>query len=235
MVTINIETLQGLPIRFINCLAHFNTYFKQVDFLEFLEHISGLRDLISDINSFCEKNQIIGFHYTRANPESIKRKGLIPRSGIEIRKEFLNTYGYLFTKKEIGIILKAWENQFSDKGNEIRDYHIFFNLTQNALKHGGANLPLEYYGGEQVYHPLYYIEGIKEKLHSIGTPMILKCKLNPKELNTFIENPWGSILVSSYHRLQNSNANVIDQDAYQFSIVPAKNITIIKVISLPRL
>ncbi|HUX95063.1 MAG TPA: hypothetical protein VMV47_04960 [Bacteroidales bacterium] len=96
------------------------------------------------------------------------------------------------------------------------------------MKNDGAELLLSYYGGEQVYFPLFELPNIGEKLKNIGIPMILKCTLNPNDINTFIEYPWGKITVSSYHRIKNPDAIVVDQDGYQKVGVNPENIEIIK-------
>ena len=68
---------------------------------------------------------------------------------------------------------------------------------------------------------------IGKKLRKIGKPMILKCTLDPNEINTFIENPWGKIIISSYNRNLNSNAYTVDQDGYLKRGVPKENVEII--------
>lgn len=113
------------------------------------------------------------------------------------------------------------------KDSESRDYRIYFNFTKNALSNKGAELLLKYYGGEQIYFPLFNLPVINEKLEKIGKPMILKCILEPREIKTLIQNPWGKIIVSSYHKTLNPNASVVDQDGYLKSAVLSKNIEII--------
>jgi hypothetical protein len=228
MDLINLETLESLPLNFKKRLTEFDDDFVRVNFLENLQDIVELQVLIQEINHHCERNQIFGFHFTRADQESISEFGLIPRTGSEIRNEFLSKYGHKFSSKEKDLIISAWSDYFSKDQTKIRDRKIYFNLTTDAFKIGGAELLLKYYGGEQIYNPIYKIKGIKEKLQSIGIPMILKCRLNPKELSTYIQNPWGSIAVSSYHRSINPNAYVIDQDAHQCTHVSPKDIEIIK-------
>ncbi|WP_392566210.1 hypothetical protein RHO15_00990 [Utexia brackfieldae] len=58
------------------------------------------------------------------------------------------------------------------------------------------------------------------KLGAIGEPMVIRCPLDPNKVKTYIEYPWGKILVSSFHALINPKANRIDQDRHQS--VPAK-------------
>ena len=106
--------------------------------------------------------------------------------------------------------------------------HSFFNFTKDALKDSGAELLLKYYGGEQVYFPIFQLPEFGKKLEKIGVPMILRCTLNPNDINTFIEFPWGKIAVSIYHRKVNPEAHQIDQDGYQNIGVSPENIEIIE-------
>ena len=71
------------------------------------------------------------------------------------------------------------------------------------------------YGGEQVSMCFELDEPLGLKFGAIGEPMVVRCSLDPNQIRTFIENPWGKILVSSFHSLINPNACQIDQDGYQ--------------------
>lgn len=228
MTTINLNDPTGLPESIIHELSIFKEEFKRTDFLDQLEEISEMSELIMKIDEFCMRNEIIGFHYTRANPEDIQIRGLLSRSGQEIRSEFLKKHGKLFTKLETQRIKEAWDRTYGDYDREHRDYHVFFNFTLTALNGNGAELLLNNFGGEQVYWPLYEMEGVKNKIVNIGTPLVVKCRLNPNDLNTFIQHPWGKIAASTYHRTQNSNAYPIDQDGYQRTTVPSDKIELIK-------
>lgn len=121
-----------------------------------------------------------------------------------------------------------WEIYFTKDQMKARDNRIFFNFTQDSLNDLRAEPALSNFGGEQVHMPIQSFRCIGDKLKKMGRPLIIKCKLNPKVINTFIENPWGQIAVSSYHRLQNPNAATIDQDGYQTVNVPPENIEIIE-------
>lgn len=61
--------------------------------------------------------------------------------------------------------------------------------------------------------------------------MIVRCSLDPNQINTFIGNPWGKILFSSFHVLMNPNVYRIDPDGYQSIPVSPENIIEIKIIS----
>lgn len=228
MNTINLNDLTGLPKSLIQELSNFNEEFKSTDFLEHLEENWELSELIIMIDEFCKKNEVIGFHYTRAHPEDILTEGLLARSGQEIRSEFLKKHSKLFNQSEIQQIKDAWDRTFDDHNQEYRDNHVFFNFTLTALNGNGSELLLENYGGEQVYRPIYEMDGIKNKIVKIGTPLIAKCRLNPNDLNTFIQHPWGKIATSTYHRTQNPNAYQTDQDGYQRMTVPPERIELIR-------
>jgi hypothetical protein len=228
MSVINLSNLNGIPIKFLQELEKQDYLFYQNEFLENLLDVDSINDIIVKINEFCESNTIIGFHYTRVIPEEISKKGLICRTGKEIRRTFMSNWGYLFTDEEKIKITNTWDSYFSMHSQQGRDNILFFNFTTYALYNGGAQRLLQNYGGEQVYMPIESIDCISQKIKNIGIPLILKCKLNPKDLNTFCENPWGNIAVSTYHRLVNPEAHQDDQDGYQSVNVDPQNIEIIK-------
>ncbi|SFF35760.1 hypothetical protein [Sunxiuqinia elliptica] len=225
---INLENLDGLPVSFIKRLNDFDAHFRFYEFLENFANNKTMNNLISEINDYCLTHKIVGFHFTNALEQDILTHGIIIRTGQEIRASFTKNHFHLFSTNEQDQIRLLWKGQFDNSNGKNRDNRIFFNFTQHALINGGAELLLKYYGGEQVYFPLYRIPEIAHKLENIGEPMILKCSLDPNMINTFIENPWGKIIASSYHRKINPNAHTIDQDGYQEIEVKKENIEIIK-------
>jgi hypothetical protein len=228
MTIINLENLEGLPYLFLNKLRFYDRLFEKNNSLEDFYDVEEIQNIISEINDYCCNNLVIGFHYTRTNPDNIRKYGLLCRDGNDIRNSFLENYKYLFTQEEIETIILEWDRYFSDNTKKSRDYKIYFNFTKNALKNLSAEFLLENFGGEQIYMPIHSIENIRNKLRNIGTPLILKCKLNPKNIKTHIINPWGQIAVSSYHRLKNVNANIIDLDGCQSQNLSFDNIEIIE-------
>lgn len=224
---LNLESLEGLPNIYIAQLKKFDQIFKTHRFLENYENRENINRLIFDINNYCLDNKIIGFHYTNAIENDFREKGMIIRSGEEIRSDFVQRFFHLFDNKEQIEIKKKWLQRFGKKDTENRDNRIFFNFTKNALIERGAELLLQYYGGEQIYFPLFELPTIGKKLKKIGKPIILKCILDPNEVVTNIQNPWGKIIVSSYNRTLNPNAHAVDQDGYQKKRVPSGNIEII--------
>lgn len=228
-MVIDLENLNGLPQLFINRLKKFDTLFVDCEYLEHYYDNEEIYQLIIDINNYCLENYIVGFHYTNAIENDILEKGILLRKGVEIRNNFIIKHFHVFTKAEQDQILKKWEEYFTNEDAKCRDSRIFFNFTKNSLTTGGAEHLLNYYGGEQIYLPIFEITEIGEKLKKIGIPMMLKCILNPNYVNSFIEYPWGKIITSSYNRIKNPNAFVVDQDGYQKVEVPAENIEIIKI------
>ncbi len=196
-------------------LKALDSHFRQQDYLEELEGITEIGELIAEINEYCENNRVLGIHYTRALPEEIERRGLLVRSGTEIRELFLKRHGHLFSVQEKTDMEAAWKNH-TTKQAHIRDNRIWFNFTREALNHSGADLLLKNYGGEQVYFSIRDLPGIAEKISSIGEPLIVECSLNPREVKTYKTHPWGSIAVSSYHCSVNPRApQQFDQDGSQ--------------------
>lgn len=228
MAVINLDNLNGIPRKFLKELEKYDSLFYQNEFLENFLDEEPINDIILKIDEFCENNTIIGFHYTRAIPEEIAKMGLICRTGKEIRNTFMSKWGYLFTGEEKAKIINTWENYFDMHSQENRDNILFFNFTTYALYDGGAERLLQNFGGEQVYMPIESLDCIGTKIKKIGKPLVLKCKLNPKDINTFYENPWGRIAVSTYHRLVNPEAHQDDQDGYQSVNVKPENIEVIK-------
>ena len=225
---IDFEDFTGLPNEFIIRLNRYVSIFVEYEFLEQYLDDEYIHQLIVDIDDYCLDNNIIGYHYTNGIVDEFKEKGILVRSGKKIRQDFMERHFHLFTKEEQNRILEKWEKRFDEDDQRVRDNCVFFNFTKGALKNSGAELLLKYYGGEQVYFPIFQLPEIGKKLKKIGVPMILRCTLNPNVINTFIDYPWGKIAVSSYHRKVNQTADWVDQDGYQKVSVSPENIEIIK-------
>lgn len=219
-----------LPIEFKKRLRSFEALCKEYEFSEKLIGHREVSVLVRDINQYCNDNRIIGVHYTRAVPDSIRRLGLLLRSGDQIRKDFLDQHGYLFSDTEISEIKRRWANYFTPSQSSIRDHRIFFNFTEVELGESGAEYLLGLYGGEQVGMCFELDEALGVKLGRIGNPLVVRCSLDPSQMSTFSEHPWGEILVSSFHLEINPNAHRIDQDAYQECPVKPEDIVEVRVL-----
>ncbi|MEH6550088.1 MAG: hypothetical protein V7744_08900 [Pseudomonadales bacterium] len=221
-----------LPNDFVVALRAIKDLCKKYTFSEKLVEHKDVLPLVRSLDNFCMNGSIIGYHFTRAIKENIEKNGLLIRSGDEIRNGFICENGYLFTDKEQRFLQERWSRYFTPGQNNARDNKIFFNFTSSALRDGGAENLLGLYGGEQVGMCFEMGHPIGEKLANIGQPLVIRCALKPKELNTFIEYPWGKILVSSFHKTINSEAYIIDQDGYQFVPVSPNNIVDIAVLEV---
>jgi hypothetical protein len=225
--TINLNNLAGLPPKYIKRLNALKEVFIDNEFMESFKNNSKVSYLIEEIDDYCLNNRIIGFHYTRAIANEIAANGLTCRTGKEIRATFLKKYSNLFTEQELELILNQWDRNFDERGEKTRDSRLYFNFTTYALKNFGAEPLLSNYGGEQVYMPIQDLEGISAKIKNIGVPLILKCSLDPKNIRTFYDYPWGQIAVSTFHCMVNPNAYRDDQDGSQFVNVKASDIEIV--------
>ncbi|WP_447880645.1 hypothetical protein [Serratia fonticola] len=219
-----------LPDGFVARLKEIESSCISQGFSESLFEQGNISTLVRDIDQYCLNNRIIGVHYTRALPESILSKGLLIRSGKEIRETFLSQHGHLFSHEETLIIEDRWSRYFDHGQRSARNSRIFFNFTEIELGCSGTKYLLGLYGGEQVSMCFDLDEPLGLKLGAIGEPMVVRCSLDPNQVKTFIENPWGKILVSSFHALINPDAYRIDQDGYQSIPVTSEDIVELRVL-----
>jgi len=224
-MVVDLNNLDGLPPKFLKQLQKHDKKFAESSSYDDFENIESIKNIIVNINDWCLKNKVIGYHYTKAFENEIKQKGLISRPGNEIRNEFMRNHFHLFSDDEQKLILQRWEEEFGKEGDELRDYIVNFVFT---LKNGGIDELTSYYGGEQVYLPIYAIPSIGDKLKGIGTPKILKCVLDPNDIECVNLIPFGKIAVSTYHRTINPDASVFDVTGDLKIDVQPGNIEILK-------
>src|SRR5690606_31236372 len=160
---------------------------------------------------FCMEQRVVGIHYTRAVKEDIERKGLLIRTGEEIRTEFVQRFGATSSSSELETLQSLWASHQSTQA-DIRDSRLWFNFTLNALSGSGATFLLGMYGGEQIHMGIDLQTKLGRKLASIGEPLIVRCALDPSKIRTFIQYPWGKILISAFHLSVNPTAIPVDQD-----------------------
>lgn len=220
-----------LPIEFTERLHRIESLCKCHEFSEELVESREVSALVRDIDQYCYQNRVIGVHYTRAFPESISANGLLIRDGQEIRREFLRQHAHLFSETEIQEIKGRWSKYFDREQCSARDGRIFFNFTEIELGESGSEYLLGLYGGEQVSMCFELDEALGIKLGAIGSPLVVRCALHPCQVKTFIEHPWGKILVSSFHAMINPHAYRIDQDGYQEVSVEPKDVIEVRVLT----
>lgn len=205
----------NLPAEFVARLSAIKSDCDNKHSFETLIDMPQVLQLARDINDYCMMEEIIGIHYTRAIYSDIHDNGLLIRNGAEIRSGFLTAHKSKFTKAEIAILTTAWRDYFCEMQSSGRDSRIFFNFTEAALQGSCAAKLIGLYGGEQVAMPFEFDDSIGTKLAQIGEPLLIRCALDPSKVTTFIEHPWGRILISAYHASINSSVFAADLDAYQ--------------------
>ncbi|MGJ1327471.1 hypothetical protein [Sphingobacterium multivorum] len=224
---LNLNNLEGIPAKYLKKLSACKETFIDNDFMDSIKEDPRISSLIENIDNYCKNKRIIGFHYTRAIATDIAKNGLACRTGTEIRSSFLKQYYKIFESHELELIKDIWSKNFDEEDKSTRDSRLYFNFTTSALDDYGAEPLLRNFGGEQVYMPLQELKGISSKIMNIGEPLILKCSLDPQNIKTFYEHPWGRIAVSTFHLMLNPNAYRDDQDGCQFVDVKADDIEIV--------
>ncbi|WP_333627527.1 hypothetical protein [Sphingobacterium siyangense] len=224
---VNLNNLEGIPAKYLEELNACKEAFIATDFMDSVKKDPSISFLIENIDNYCKNKRIIGFHYTRAVADDIAKNGLTCRTGAKIRASFLEQYSKLFESHELELIKGIWSKNFDEEDKSTRDCRLYFNFTTSALEDYGAEPLLRNFGGEQVYMPLQDLGEISSKIMNIGEPLILKCSLDPQNIKTFYEHPWGQIAVSTFHHMLNPNAYREDQDGWQFVDVKADDIDIV--------
>jgi len=221
---IDLRNPSAIPPHLISDLASFNSLLAREEFLEPLFENSRFLAIARELNDLCEREGVVGFHFTRSFSEKIKSEGLRLSTGAEWREAFLREHGARFTSNQVDRIKRAWAGYFDTQQDQARDRRVWFNLTINALTEGGANRLLAHFGGEVVYMPLCSDEEIAQILCQIGRPLVVECYLDTSKLSAFGEHPWSQVLLSSYHRTINSDAYVFDLDCRMLESLPADRV-----------
>jgi hypothetical protein len=224
---IDLQEPNTLPHPFVDELKRHNQLFIEHNYFEHVKKDLSIQNLITEIDMYCSRNMIVGYHFTRAIADDLIREGPTIRTGDQIRSKFLADHGSLFSEAEIGIIQQEWSEYYVPSIKEIRDCRLWFNFTKTALHNRSADPLLQNYGGEQIYFCLERYPQISRKILKIGNPYIVKCRLEPKNIHTFMMYPWGSIIVSSYHVRMNSEAMQVDMDGWQSVPVPPDQMELI--------
>jgi len=227
---IHLDTMEGLPEKFIKKLGKHDDKFKSYSSLEeVVETDDEIIGIIESINEYCMSNWIKGYHYTRADLDTIQSEGLICRNSQQIHEAFLSKYSSRFDPEELVLMKECWSEFPKWSRMSSRDHRIFFNVTTNAQCCGGADELLGIYGGEQIYFPLLQHEGIIQKLRQIGAPQLVMFRTSGKKAEAIgLHNGWGKIACSSYHQMVNPQSSILDADCIVKDAIPAKDILTIK-------
>ena len=223
-MVIDLSNPESIPVEYHDKLNLVSPAVWASDFSDEVVKHPDVYPIVKEIDEFCLASKVVGIHYTRADQSDIQRRGLLIRTGEEIRQHFLSQHGHRFSPSEIDRIKVGWEEYFTPQQVASRDGRIWFNFTREALGGGGAKPLLEMYGGEQIGMCFRRDCEIGKKLSIIGEPLVVSCALSPTDVNTYIPYAWGQILVSSYHKERNPQAFRIDQDGSQRVPVLPENI-----------
>ena len=221
-MTIRLDSIEGIPSASLSGLQRADTVLRECEFIEQVLRHKELHRVATELDQLCQVQGVVGYHYTRATPELIGTHGLLTSRGEDRRRDFVKTYGHLFSAAQLERVRRIWSNYFDGRDVQVRDGRLWFNFTLTALDNGGADRLLTYFGGEQVYMPLTNDEEIAAVLQTIGEPLIVESELATRKLHTFSEVPWGTIWLSSYHVSVNKEAIQHDVDAYLLeSVLPS--------------
>lgn len=211
MDVVDLQRSELLPETLRGRLDSIETICRNEEFSEELVRHPDVRNVVIEIDNYCMQRRVIGIHYTHAILADIKQKGLLIRTGAEIRDEFIQRFGHKFEADEVAWLQNKWSSH-QVKQSDIRDSMLWFNFTLNAYGGPGSEYLLGMYGGEQIHMGIEFDTPIGRKLASIGEPLVVKCALDPRKVETFIGHPWGKILISSFHLGVQPEAVRIDQD-----------------------
>lgn len=211
MDAIDLQRPELLPEALRVRLDSIKSLCRNEEFSEELVRHSEVQNVVIELDNYCMQRRVLGIHYTRAIRTDIEQKGLLVRTGAEIRDEFVQRFGHKFEADEMEWLQNMWSSHQFTQSN-IRDSMLWFSFTLSAYGGSGSKYLLGMYGGEQIHMGIEFDTPIWEKLASIGEPLLVKCALDPQKVKTFIQHPWGKILVSSFHLRVEPEAFRIDQD-----------------------
>jgi len=226
-VAISLESGALIPEEIVRLIQPLNEELMNNRYVDSFARLPKFQRVLARMTDYLEKHRIICVHYTRAVPEDILAAGLICATGAQRRTWFMEKYGNLFCDPEREAIKTAWRQYFKQAQNAARDNKVFFNLSTTALRNGGAGPLLENFGGEAINMPLLDLPRIKQKLNSLGSPLIVKCALKPSRLLGCWEYPAAVVWLSAYQTKVNPKAALYDVDVYTTSsVLPEDIITI---------
>lgn len=221
---IDLSSTEQIPEPLMEALSQFLSEFQGTDSLDALTEISGIESVQKELNSYAESHNILGFHFTRAEPSQVKAEGLVVQSGDDARRKFLRDHEERLSYEQKTKIIEGWKSYFNSQTNSSRDGKIWFNLTRSALTMLAAKPLLEFYGGEIVHMPFRKCNDLARFFREIGEPLVICCELKTNELATFRPLPWGRVWLSAFHVSVNDSASQEDLDVYMSRSLPPDRI-----------
>ncbi|MCG7865853.1 MAG: hypothetical protein JAY74_05695 [Candidatus Thiodiazotropha taylori] len=225
MDVIDLQRPDLLPKTLRKRLESIEPHCRNEEFSENLVQHPEVLDVIVELDHHCMQRSILGIHYTRAIRADIERKGLLVRTGNEIRSEFVERFNHIFNTEELAWLQTLWSSNQAKQAS-IRDSMLWFNFTLSSFGNADSDYLLGMYGGEQIHMGIEFDSPIGKKLAGIGEPLIVKCVLNPHKVKTFIEHPWGKILASSFHLSIESEAYRTDLDGKVIESISPKDLVV---------
>jgi len=221
---IDLSSAEAIPSEPLSRLQAFRGQLRGSRSLESLLENRAFLAIARDLNEHCEREGVIGYHYTRSFPERIVANGLTARTGAERRNEFLAEHGHRFSAAQRSLIEPSWASYFDRGQDRARDGKVWFCLTLKELRGSGTDRLLGHFGGEVVYKAFREHSEIASVLASIGEPLVVTCAVPAYRASTTRRYPWGSVWLSAYHRTLNANAEVMDCDCWLLESVPPERI-----------
>jgi len=212
---VDLSQLESLPSGVLEHLSEHDSLFKRTAFVEDVMQSRSILAIAHELNDLCMDRGIVGYHFTRAEREEIASKGLLIESGEERRARFLIEHGHRLSADDLAELKKAWHEYFDEAQDDARDNRVWFTTTLEILSDRGADRLLSYFGGEVVFMPVARSPRIAKVLGSLGESLVVVCHLDASKAHTFMDSPWGRVLVSTYHRKINRRAHRLDLDIFQ--------------------
>ena len=100
---------------------------RKEKFSENLVQRSEVRDIVIELDNYCMQRQVLVIHYTRAIRADIEQKGLLVRTGAEIRDEFVQRVGHKFESAELECMRRLWSPHQATQ-SKIRDSMLWLSL-----------------------------------------------------------------------------------------------------------
>lgn len=213
-------------------LATFDELFQKSEYFDRLLEIRGIREIAEELESLVRMRGIVGYHFTRADPEAIRAGGLAACPGEEWRQRFMRDHSYRFTNSQLDRIRQLWSNYFQAEQCRIRDRKLYFTTTKRL---GLVNVEhlYRYFGGEAVNMPLTHETDLMAILATIAKPLVVTCRLEVARLRDTIDDQYGRALVSAYHVGVNPEATWQGLGTYQTEALPPGEILEIQEIESP--
>lgn len=101
MDAVDLQRPELLPEALRLRLSSIESLCRNEKFSEELVKLPEVRNVVIELDNYCMQRRVLGIHYTRAIRADIEQKGLLVRTGAEIRDEFVQRFGHRFEAYEM--------------------------------------------------------------------------------------------------------------------------------------